>query len=250
MTGIYKITNILNGKVYIGQSQDINRRWKEHRYRAFQSNAQQYEGYLYRAIRKYGIDNFTFEILEECKIADLDEKEKYYIDLYDSYKNGYNETAGGQGTIGRGKLTDEEVSQIIDLLKNSSILQLDIAKQFNVSKDAITDINLGHFRKRDDIDYPIRKNKNKSKACQKCGKPLTNDSKTGFCLSCLGEQRRKVERPTREELKDLIRSSPFVVIGKQFGVTDGAIRKWCKTENLPYRKRDINAYSDEEWEKL
>lgn len=52
---------------------------------------------LYQAIRKYGVENFSFEVLEECDISLLDEKEVYYINLYNSYKEGYNATLGGQG---------------------------------------------------------------------------------------------------------------------------------------------------------
>lgn len=61
---------------------------------------------------------------------------------------------------------------------------------------------------------------------------------------------RKVERPNREELKTLIRKKSFVQIGKDYGVTDNAIRKWCKAYSLPYLKRDINSYTDEQWKKI
>ena len=56
--------------------------------------------------------------------------------------------------------------------------------------------------------------------------------------------------PGREELKELIRTTPFTTIGKQFGVTDNSVRKWCKKMNLPHLKREIDTYSDEEWEKI
>ena len=60
--GIYKITNLVNGKVYIGQSQDIYSRWKEHKYAR---NKRDYFA-LYGAFKKYGLDNFSFEIVECC----------------------------------------------------------------------------------------------------------------------------------------------------------------------------------------
>lgn len=63
-------------------------------------------------------------------------------------------------------------------------------------------------------------------------------------------QNRKVERPTREELKNKIRTIPFIQIGKHYGVTDNAIRKWCDYYNLPRRVKDIKEYSDEEWEEV
>ena len=64
----------------------------------------------------------------------------------------------------------------------------------------------------------------------------------------LSINQRMVERPSREELKQLIRTTPFTTIAKQYGVTDNAIRKWCDFENLPRTKKEINSYSDEEWE--
>ena len=63
MTGIYKITNLINNKIYIGQSVDIKKRWATHKRQAF-IKGKEYDKYLYRAIRKYGIDNFSFEIIE------------------------------------------------------------------------------------------------------------------------------------------------------------------------------------------
>ena len=78
-----------------------------------------------------------------------------------------------------------------------------------------------------------------------CGKEITN--KATYCTECNAKLHQKVDRPNREELKYLIRNFPFVQIGKKFGVTDNAIKKWCDVENLPRKKSDIKLYSDEEW---
>jgi uncharacterized protein YjcR len=59
-----------------------------------------------------------------------------------------------------------------------------------------------------------------------------------------------VDRPNREQLKKLIRTIPFTKIGEMFNVSDNAIRKWCDYEKLPRTKREINSYSDEEWEQV
>lgn len=93
MIGIYKITNKLNNKCYIGQSIDIERRWKEH----IASIKSKKQNQIYLAFRKYGLTNFSFEIIELCEEQDLDEKEMYWIKYYDSYNNGYNMTIGGEG---------------------------------------------------------------------------------------------------------------------------------------------------------
>ena len=59
-----------------------------------------------------------------------------------------------------------------------------------------------------------------------------------------------MDRPTREELKNLIRNESFLSIGKKYGVSDNAIRKWCIAENLPSKKTEIKMYTDEEWSKI
>ena len=76
MVGIYKYTNIINGKSYIGQSTDIRKRHKNHRNFAKNNIL---TAYIDAEIAKYGIENFQFEILEECDKELLDEREQYYI---------------------------------------------------------------------------------------------------------------------------------------------------------------------------
>ena len=92
--GIYKYTNKINGKIYIGQSSDIIARKSSHR------NQSLYGGKdmncpFHLAIKKYGIDNFDFEIIEECDKSLLNEREQYWIEYYNSYNNGYNATTSG-----------------------------------------------------------------------------------------------------------------------------------------------------------
>ena len=94
--GIYKITNNLNNKVYIGCSRDIEHRWIAHKSEAFNSKQIPYNYSIHKAFRKYGIENFTFEIIENILDKEqLFEREKFWIQYYDSYNNGYNETLGG-----------------------------------------------------------------------------------------------------------------------------------------------------------
>ena len=98
VVGIYKITNKVNGKCYIGQSQDIATRFREHRYLLRQNKYSNKK--IQNAWNKYGEENFTFEIIEECMLDELDEKEMKYIKEYDSHYNGYNNTDGGGGIRG------------------------------------------------------------------------------------------------------------------------------------------------------
>lgn len=107
---IYKITNNINGKVYIGQTvTTLNKRWREHCCQARQGDKSYY---LYNAMRKYGIENFSIEKIEDCANSDLNIREKYWIKYYDSFgSNGYNLTIGGDGVY------IEKHQQIIELWK-------------------------------------------------------------------------------------------------------------------------------------
>lgn len=101
VSGIYKIENKINGKVYIGQSVDVYRRLKKHIWDLKNNNG----SVLYKALKKYGIENFIYELIEECNIDKLDEREIYYIKKYNSYigvegSNGYNMNQGGGSNRG------------------------------------------------------------------------------------------------------------------------------------------------------
>lgn len=85
--------------------------------------------------------------------------------------------------------------------------------------------------------------------CLNCGKEISKNA--SYCIDCYNlEQRIVKSRPTREELKDMIRNTPFTHIAKQYNVSDNAVRKWCLAERLPTTKKDIRQYSDFEWDLL
>lgn len=94
--GIYKITNLKTNECYIGQARDIATRWKEHCKCGLGIDTPA-RNKLYKAMQEYSLTNFSFELLEECSIEQLNEKEYYYIDLYDSVKFGYNTLKGVKG---------------------------------------------------------------------------------------------------------------------------------------------------------
>lgn len=85
--------------------------------------------------------------------------------------------------------------------------------------------------------------------CKNCNKPIEKMGITGLCEKCYKESLR-LGRPSREELKDMIRNMSFVKIGEKFKVSDNAIRKWCDAYSLPRTKTEINKYSDEEWQNI
>lgn len=251
MIGIYKITNLINKKIYIGQSSNIEARWQAHRTRPFNNNSIDYEKTLYRSIRKYGLDNFSFSVVEQCRIDELNDKEIYWISFYDSNnpEKGYNLTKGGQ-TSKPSKLKKEQVSEIQKLLLETSLSQEEISLKFNVSQRTISGINTGELWISDNLSYPLRKENfyKKKNYCVRCGKEISYGAK--LCQRCFSYSRRKVERPNREELKKLIKEKSFIEIANIYGVSDNAIRKWCQFYNLPYKKREIKLFTNEEWSEV
>lgn len=129
MIGIYKITNNINGKIYIGQSNNIQRRFLEHKNRGATSRI-----LVDIAIQKYGKENFSFEVIEECTIEQLNQKEMYWISYFNSVENGYNCSVGGdqqsiESNNGRAILTEDEV-KIIRTAYNNHERRKDVYEQF------------------------------------------------------------------------------------------------------------------------
>ena len=135
MPYIYKITNQINNKCYIGKTMKINpyERWKEHQ-REKDKPSEQHRA-IYCALNKYKIENFTFEIIEEVSQQELNAKEQYYIQHYNSFHNGYNETLGGDGTAYL-ELPEQDICQYY--LKCLSIQ--DTADFFNHDWDTIKQV--------------------------------------------------------------------------------------------------------------
>ena len=88
--GIYKFQNLITQEVYIGQSINLEARYQRHK-RDWVNGTTNF----YKAIQKYGWNNFSYEVIENCLETELNEKEQFWVNYYDSYNNGYNMTLGG-----------------------------------------------------------------------------------------------------------------------------------------------------------
>lgn len=152
---IYKITNDINNKVYIGlTTQTIAIRWRKHL-----ENAQYVDYHLYRTMRAYGVKHFYIEQIEEVKDELLPEREQHWIQLYDSYKNGYNMTVGGTGNRLYSK---EKIYNLWD--KGLSISQ--IANEINCARSVVYECLLD-YDKYSVIESIRRRSKNnQKKVCQ------------------------------------------------------------------------------------
>lgn len=128
MIGIYKYQNKINNHIYIGKSIDIEQRQYNHKYSIGHKNTNDYNSQFHQAVRKYGFENFDYEVVAELTPEEytpelLNELEKFFIKYYDSFHNGYNATEGGDGEFGEGRahkgesngralLTEEDVRYI------------------------------------------------------------------------------------------------------------------------------------------
>lgn len=152
MSKIYKIVNDINNKVYIGKTEyTIEKRFNEHCRDAYKREEEKRP--LYNAMRKYGINHFQISEIEECDSDQAAEREKYWIEFYGSYHNGYNATLGGDGKSyvdakeilflweqGNGlkqirKITGHDLSVISKKLQENGVSSQDICKR---GKDSVS----------------------------------------------------------------------------------------------------------------
>lgn len=155
---IYKITNKINNKIYIGQTKHPHRRWIEHKTKANQHS----DNFpIHLAIAKYGSENFLFEILEWTE--DYNKREKELIEFYDSISpNGYNIASGGSNNVmfgenhPRNTVTDIKLKSIIEELYKNELNDREIGEKYGISTKIVSDINKGITHVKDNIEYPIR----------------------------------------------------------------------------------------------
>lgn len=171
---IYKITNRVNNKVYIGQTHfTVEHRWKQH---IKNYNIEHRKQPLYKAFDKYGLDNFYIEPIEEIDSDQLDEREMYWIAYYDSFKNGYNANIGGTGKVYT--WTDNQYEEIRSLYL-SGFTTKKIAELYKVSAYTI----IGVLKS---MNVKLRNNPMDMNAYE--AQELIRDYTTGFTLTTLAKR--------------------------------------------------------------
>lgn len=234
MCGIYSIKCKTTNKYYIGASVNIKRRWNQHKRSHINEKCYNYP--LYIDMRKYGIDDFEFSIIEECEKDELEEREMYYIDKYDSYVNGYNQNMGGEYAAINPK---ETTIGIIYDLENTHMKHKEIAEKWGTSVEMVQGINTGRHWKHD-REYPIQKKKEAKKhLCKCCGKEISR--KSNMCVECYKNSVKKISDDDIDLIKQLIvKYKAISPVARYFNVSDNYIRKICKKNNILYKRDDIN----------
>ena len=193
---IYKYTNKINGKVYIGQTNNLQKRFNGHKSEAFNPKSKGYNLPFHCAIRKYGIKNFIYEVLEEIEDGEsqdfINDREIFFIDFYHSLttENGYNLTVGGDGCpklpltyeekLSRSKLfTGDEIKDIQQRLLNDEEFD-DIEEIYKpkLKRTFLVNINTGTNFYNPDFNYPLKKNA-RSKFSQKEIRAIKDRIKSG-----------------------------------------------------------------------
>lgn len=158
---IYKITNNINNKCYIGQTiKTPEERWKEHKQHAFGTHTNDVNKSLYKAMRKYGIENFSFEVLQNNieTYEQLDKAEIYWIDFYNSFVKGYNETFGGQRY--HKILPNEEIIQDYYKTKSARKTALNFGIDHSTVDNILNSNNIPRFSFRQAAGQKIKISKN------------------------------------------------------------------------------------------
>lgn len=130
MAYIYQIQNDINGKLYIGKTEfSIEKRFKEHCKDAFRDRNEKRP--LYAAMRKYGIEHFHISLIEETD--NPEEREKFWIEYFGTFKNGYNATMGGDGK----KYIDYD---LVVAIYHQILNQNEVARRLNISSTSVNHI--------------------------------------------------------------------------------------------------------------
>lgn len=206
--GIYKIKNLLNGKLYIGQSVNIERRWKGHKYN---SQYDYKKNHLYTAFKRYGIENFEFSIVVECDECVLDVFEIGIIELYNSTDRtkGYNNKLGGS----TGKHTEETKQKLSEILKGRSHTKETKQKMSNSRKRE----NNNFFGKTHSEEAKQKMSESrKGKPAHNKGKPASDEAKQKMSEAKKG---RKLSEETKQKVSNAFKKQYIyqgqVFLGKQ-----------------------------------
>ena len=157
---IYKLINNVNNAIYIGQSVAPEKRFKQHITPKGKSTSKA----IKEAVKEYGADNFSLEIVEECNDDNFADREIYWINYYKNLGYAlYNKTKGGENPPTHygsdnclSKYTEEQLKDVIYLLQNTFYTYNQIAKITNSGYDFVAKVNMGAGRKIDGMTYPIR----------------------------------------------------------------------------------------------
>lgn len=159
---IYCYTNKINQHKYVGQTNNIERRKREHYSSSYNKKSCSYNSLFHQKVREYGIDNFDFKILEiiyEDNQKIVNDREIFWIEKLESFRGtgkGYNSDKGGSQAKECKVLTEKQLKEVKEKIKNG-VSFLDISEEYNISSSFISAINHGTYWKDKNESYPLYK---------------------------------------------------------------------------------------------
>ena len=241
---IYCYHCIPTGKKYIGQTDNEKRRKYEH---LSYYNKKTRENKFYRAVRKYGWENFIYGIIENVNIEDLDYKEIFFIEFYDTYNNGYNSSLGGKTT--RGYKHTNETKKLLREMKLGS-------KHSNETKQKMSKDRKGRIPWNVGIPLTEEVKQKISKKLSGENHPLyrkghTDEAKLKMKLSFTEERKERLRQFNKNKKRKYYNFKITFIDGKEIFV-DSGINKWCKENGynlgelykLKRGEKKLNRYRD------
>lgn len=223
MAEIYKVTNLINGKIYIGYTaRTAKKRFLEH-----WRDRKSINCIFHRALNKYGKNNFKVETIEKIREEEWVEKEQYWIKFYDSLvPKGYNIQIGGnKPTIhfgeenNKAKFTNDTIRSLFFDLSNYDLDFAQIASKYGISQSQVERINQGSYWKQENMDYPIRKLK-----------------KDQYVISCIIDDLKAGKTQTEIEEKYQIKSRT-----RLYNINNGKVgKKLFPQEKYPIQEGIVN----------
>lgn len=234
MVFIYCYENKINHHKYVGQTNNLKTRYAAHESQSINSNSKDYNCLFHKKIRQYGLNNFDFYVLEEIEEDNnqefIDSREVFWIKTLNTwcrYGQGYNETTGGQQFKKNISLTDEQIQEIKNLIKNTDLEFTKIALQYNTYRDCISRINQGIYGFDKNENYPLR----------------------------ITRTWREIPQDTKEQIAEEIKntSQTFSQIAKRFNVSEHLVNQinngysnLQKTYIYPLRKTNQKLTQEQE----
>lgn len=221
---IYIIKNSVNDRVYIGQAKDAASRWLSHVYNArYEGKSHKDKQVLHKAMNKYGIDKFHYEILE-YQIPNYDEREIFWIQHYNSLvPNGYNVAVGGSGnghgcdSLAAVFKDEDELLKCISEISGTDKSFVNIARKFGCCQEVISAINNGDRYRMDMFEYPLR------------------DTNTRYDESLVKQIRYSLKYENDLSLNDIAKK--YMVDTSQVSLINNGRKYFISSEHYPLRDK-------------
>lgn len=213
---IYCYQCILTGKKYIGQTSNERRRKYEH-YSHY--NKKSKDSKFYRAVKKYGWNNFIYGVIDYFSINELDNMEMYFIEKYNTLNTGYNSSIGGKTS--RGYIHTEKTKQLLREMKVGT-------KHSTETKQKMSRDRIGNIAWNKGIPSSEETKRKISEAIKgKKKKPLSQEQKLKMSLSFTEERKEKIRQSNKNRKREYSTFKITFIDGSEMYINDG-IKKWCK----------------------